>query len=379
MKKRFLIFLLFFSFLLLPKKVLADGLIVPPPGYWIEETEQKAVIFHEENQETLIISVTFQGDAEDFAWLIPLPTRPEVDKSTDEVFVALQELTQPPFAILERKGIDAVPLGAGEEGVTVWETKKVDIYEIAVLTSTDKKSLTTWLNDNGYQYPTSQAYILEEYINMGWYFVATKVNTESLGKLTEAQLREGHAAPLKMTFETEKPLYPLKISSVMSDFTNIAGVQAAPLVYEESSEEGMEPRREIAIAPRPPRRAGVEVLLYIFSDHKSYLPGFSTVYAGWLKKDKIENLAQIQGEPWLETDKGKYLTRLQRNFTVAEMNNDLWIRAADDDEVVGSGEPKSGLLTKEKRLLLILGIPLVLEVLVILIILVVKKGRKNEP
>ncbi len=374
MKKLFLIFFLIFSFFLLPKKVLADGLIVPPPGYWIQETKQKAVIFHEGDQETLIISVTFQGDAEDFAWLIPLPTQPEVDKSTDEIFVALEELTQPQFTILERKEMEAVPMGTGESGVTVWETKKVDIYEIAVLTSTDKESLTKWLNDNGYQYPTAQAYILEEYIDMGWYFVATKVNTDSLGELTEAQLREGHAVPLKMVFETEKPFYPLKISSAMSDFDNVLSSQVASLGYETP----LAIAKEIAIMPRPPRRAEIEVVLYIFSDHKSYLPGFNTPYAGWLKKGKIENLAQIQGEPWLETNKGKYLTRLQRYFTVAEMNNDLWIRKADDDEIVGSGEPKSGLLTKEKRLLLILGIPLVLEVLVITIVLVVKKGKKNE-
>lgn len=363
MKKLLLIFLLVFSFLLFPKNVFADGLMVPPPGYWIEETEQRAVIFHEGNQETLILSVTFRGDAKDFGWLIPFPTRPEVDKSTDELFVALQELTQPIYRIQKEEGLEPIPLGMEEKGVTVWETKKVDIYQIAVLSSTDKDSLARWLNENGYQYPPSQAYILEEYINNGWYFVAAKINTESLGELVEAQLREGHATPLKMTFETDKPLYPLKISSVMSDFQQKTGEAVGG--------------EEIQIIPPRPRRVGVDVLLYIFSDHKSYLPGFNTVYAGWVKREKIENLAQIQGEPWLKTDKGKYLTRLQRNFTLAEMSSDLWIRKAEDDEVVGAGEPKE-LLGRERRLLLILGVPLFLEVLVILVILVVKGGRKGE-
>lgn len=363
--RKLCLILIFTSLLLLqlPQRVFADGMIVPPPDYWIEETGQKAVIFHEADLETLILSVTFRGDAEDFGWLTPFPTRPEVDKSTDELFTALEELTGPTFRIQEGYGV--APLGVEEKGVTVWETKKVDIYQIAVLTSTDKDSLANWLKDNNYQYPTSQAYILEEYINNGWYFVAAKINTESLGRLVEEQLQVGHATPLKITFKTDKPFYPLKISSVMSDF------------QEKAVEE-----EEILMMPREPGfqsfMEGVDVLLYVFSEHKSYLPGFNAGYAGWLKKEKIENLAQVNGEPWLKTNKGKYLTRLERHFTLAEMNNDLWIRDAEDDEPVGEGEPKEFLLGREKKLLLILGVPLVLEVLVILVILAFKGGRKDE-
>lgn len=364
--KKLCLILILASLLLLqfPQRVLADGMIVPPPGYWIDETEQKAVIFHEGDKETLVLSVTFRGDAENFGWVIPFPTRPEVDKSTDELFTALQDLTGPIYRILEKEGFGAVPLGE-EQAVTVWETKKVDIYDIAVLSSTDKNALAVWLNDNGYQYPVKQTYILEEYVENGWYFVAAKINTESLGELVSEQLKEGHATPLKITFKTDKPFYPLKISQVMSDFQE----KAVEAVEEE----------EILMMPKPRRtRVGVDVLLYVFSEHKSYLPGFNVGYAGWLKKGKIENLAQVNGEPWLETNKGKYLTRLERHYQLSEMNNDLWVRNAEDDEPVGEGEAKSLFLNKEKKLLLILGVPLLLEVIVILVVLVTRKGKHDS-
>lgn len=383
MKRLLIVFAIGWIFLFTsPVEVSADGMIVPPPNYWVEETDQKAVIFHQGDQETLILSITFRGDAEDFGWIIPLPTRPEIDKSTDELFVALRELTQQRYRIQEGEKIGIQREMPSTGGVTVWETKKVGIYQTAILTSTDKTALADWLKENGYQYPTSQAYILQEYINRGWYFVAAKINTQSLGRLVEGQLKQGHATPLQLTFKTDKPFYPLKISSAMSDFLTRRPTPTPsliPMPMQEGKQPQTEVKKEINI-PRPPRRlSNISVSLYVFTDHKSYLPGFDTLYAGWLKKRKIENLAQIQGKPWIKVRDGKYLTRLHRQYSLAEMNNDLWIRQAEDDQPVGAGESKFSFLSKEKRILLILGVPLILEILVVTIILVALQGKKNEP
>ena len=65
---------------LLPISTLADGCFV---FRWnkqkdINEPTQKAIIFQDQGREDLILQVKYEGPAEDFGWLIPVPGRPDV-------------------------------------------------------------------------------------------------------------------------------------------------------------------------------------------------------------------------------------------------------------------------------------------------------------
>lgn len=216
---KFLIILavLAIGYIFIPGIIKADGGVFPPPYYQIQESGQKAAIFYEKGKETLILSITFKGDAKDFGWVIPVPQKPEITKGSDEIFTSLQEIVQK----YQRYGpmtIEMAPMmGLGEmvEPVTVIETKKIDYYEIAVLSATDSQALAKWLSENGYQYPEESAYILNDYINNQWYFVAVKISPEA-EKAEEVVkgLKEGHVTPLKLEFDSEAIIYPLRISAV---------------------------------------------------------------------------------------------------------------------------------------------------------------------
>jgi hypothetical protein len=206
-----------FAFIL-PQLAMADGMVMPPPKYWVQETGQKAAIFYDGGVETMVVSITFQGDAEDFGWIIPAPSKPTITKGSDELFTSLEELTGTYYSYDDGR-YDVIGLGAEtkQNAVTIIETKQIEYYEVTTLAATDKDALTVWLNDNGYSYPTSASYILDSYINNGWYFVAMKIDTESLEwSNVSAQLKNGHAVPVAISFETENVVYPLKISSVTS-------------------------------------------------------------------------------------------------------------------------------------------------------------------
>ncbi|MDP2684133.1 MAG: DUF2330 domain-containing protein [bacterium] len=203
--------------IMLPQLSFADGMMVPPEEYWIVETGQKAVIMYEDGIETMIVSTTFEGDANDFAWVIPVPNKPEVSRGSQELFTNLDGLTGYSYD-------DPMPyfsLGAESDavktGVTIVEQKQIDYYDITVLLSSDKDSLVDWLNENKYNFPTAASYILNSYIDNNWYFVAMRVNPESLEWTDVSQsLREGQATPVVLTFEAKNIVYPLKISSVVS-------------------------------------------------------------------------------------------------------------------------------------------------------------------
>lgn len=297
----------------------ADGMLIPPPDFMIYETEQKAAIFYDQGVEHLVIQIAFRGDAEKFAWIIPTPTQPKVEKSTDSLFLKLDQLTRPEMKpMLERDTFSGAAQNAKEASVTILETKKIDYYDIAVLESNNKDALYTWLNDNGYQFPKEGKYVADEYIQKGWTFTAVKINNERLSDSVEAQLASGHATPLKLSFKTDQIVYPMKISSVngMKD--------EEKKVTTESSDQTVSSRR---IMPMPePYHAPVGVLLYVFTDQAQELAGFESQYSKTITNEEIKNLAKIDGQtPWIDPAKKKYhLTRLYRSMTTAEMTEDLY-------------------------------------------------------
>jgi hypothetical protein len=83
----------------------------------------------------------------------------------------------------------------------------------------------------------------------------------------------------------------------------------------------------------------VGILLYVFTpERKQELPGFKVPYAGWIKKDTIEKMAyNDEGEPWLKPEKDKYfLTKMYRSMSYSQMNHDLYLRDAPDNELVNA-------------------------------------------
>ncbi|MBU0597469.1 DUF2330 domain-containing protein [Patescibacteria group bacterium] len=208
--------------LIFPQLAMADGMMIPPQDYWIQETDQRAVIFHDKGIETMVLSVAFEGDADDFGWIVPVPGKPIVEKGSNELFTSLEELTGYTSNYNSRSPYIGAMYEEDVSGVTVIETKKIDYYDVTILSSTDKDSLTEWLKERDYNFPSSASYILNSYIENEWYFVAMRINTENLDWSDIGEkLRQGRATPVAISFEAKNLVYPLKISSVIGQEDNI--------------------------------------------------------------------------------------------------------------------------------------------------------------
>src|SRR3989344_1517911 len=260
------------------------------------------------------------------------------------------------------------------------ENKISDIYDLAVLESNDEEALSNWLKENNYFLPKNSEFVLKEYIEKRYYFVVAKVNPDSISPFVAGQIREGHLNPIKMTFTTDQPVYPIKLAgasmatvSSKSDINYIdSGVVSPDRV--EIPPRSYEPQ---PVNPAPdyykPTYSSTPVVIYTISQDKQYLPGFNTEYAGVVAERKIENLATNSADkPWIDVKGQRYLTKLSKYMTPYEMNNDLVLRKADDNEPVGSGE---GSLNAKTKLLLIVLTPIALELLVFAYYL--KKRRSN--
>jgi hypothetical protein len=195
--------------------VLADGGFFPDSMYRdLYESAQKAVILYGNSTEHLILSVTFEGDAENFAWVIPVPNKPEIAVTDAELFWELSDFTaieSPSWNWITFWGCGGAAPG-GQEGVDVIEEQVVGPYATAILSATNATALADWLNANGYIFPEDGEEIVSEYIQKEWYFVATKIN--AVEEDTGDALTEGAIEPIVLSFASDEIVYPLRITSL---------------------------------------------------------------------------------------------------------------------------------------------------------------------
>jgi hypothetical protein len=231
-----------------------DGCVIPPtPFAKVEIPDQRALIHFADGAETLVIDTSFEGDGTNFAWVIPVPAMPKVEPATVGLFPTLQSIFQPEvihnvpalfwlpilvglfvYSILRarRQGRSIagvlllwllpmclwgllLPAGNGlgsavstDQHVEVFDRKVVGVYDTATLKSEDGTALIEWLSKNGFATPTNFLPAIRSYANEGWYFVASKIRLD--GSLHEA----AKPHPLALTFKTQKPVYPLRLTGI---------------------------------------------------------------------------------------------------------------------------------------------------------------------
>jgi hypothetical protein len=75
---------------------LADGIVIPQLFYpKVEIPNQQALIHFSNGIERLVIETSFLGEGTNFAWVVPLPSAPEVKPASEKFFTGLQQAFQP--------------------------------------------------------------------------------------------------------------------------------------------------------------------------------------------------------------------------------------------------------------------------------------------
>ena len=187
----------------------ADGGIFIPDNFSGYETGQKAFIYFTNQSETLVVSANFRANAKDFSWVIPTPAKPEINKANSILFSDLEQMTDTDERPVESSGGLFGSGATKSSSVQIIEQKKVDVYDTAILKATDEKALANWLNAHGYNFPTDQNNALKSYVDNGWYFAIAKIQSNLVDQAkTENALMNGTLTPLKLTFTSDKIIYP---------------------------------------------------------------------------------------------------------------------------------------------------------------------------
>ncbi len=299
---------------------------------------QSALIAWDGTRQTLAIETTFTDPGSvpesDYAWVVPVPSEPELKAATTGLFPTLRAITGPriddgrngglwlllpaallalavwmlvwlPFPVAGRvvaAGFAVIVLGfacmpmfsrarsmqsVASADVEVLSAQPVGSYDTAVIRSDTGDAIAAWLTDAGFTIPPEARPVLDAYAKEGWCFVAARLRAPSS---VPADRIVPH--PIAMTFAASAPIYPMRLT----------GVGAS---------------------------ADLQLDLYIFATGKAAIPGFTTIESDRTIRD-TGSYMRTDGAVPVEHDGLASLVGAQRHFTLlrrtlkpAEMSTDI--------------------------------------------------------
>lgn len=177
----------------------------------VVNADQTVIMLWDAERKTqhFIRQASFKSDADDVGFLVPTPSRPQLEESGDAAFSTLRRITAPSrrSKSLMPLGCSAMPVAASyRSSVRVIEEKRVAGFDATVLTAANGADLAAWLRDHGYSYSPQVAEWAHPYVAGGWMMVALKVAKPKDGRATS----DLKAAALRLSFKTDRPLFPYR-------------------------------------------------------------------------------------------------------------------------------------------------------------------------
>ncbi|QQE13080.1 DUF2330 domain-containing protein [Planctomycetota bacterium] len=367
-------------------EVHADGKVFARPNYAkLPVPDQQAVIIYNDktNTQSLIIQTHFTPevakgvqlvgnldeatqDPNEFAWVVPLPSKPEVTQVDPSIFRTLRVRTRPyvypssdeylglialacfglifslivvrvrfdgteygkvlrriqyvtisliligfvVLSLLPALGAARASIGSPQNiGIEVTSRQSVGPYEITTISSENPNALVDYLNAQGFRIPDEANPVIENYVKNQWQFACIKLNPEVLKS-------EGTVSPtpLNFTFNTEKPVYPLALTAVENetcviDLYVIANQQMTIPAFETKRAAQLS-YHEITGYRAYGTRSG--------NPNESYIPIYYEQY-----KDVIDRVLPDDSKSEI------VLTKLSRRFEPGEMKDDAYLQATD--------------------------------------------------
>jgi len=177
-------------------------------------SDELALIHWDGRQETLIMQLGLRSDTDDAALVVPTPTPAVASSASPALFDELRAMTAPRVEHTVRwfpddganEGTAAAP-GAGAP--IALARVQLGPIEATTLTGGDLAGLTSWLAGHRYEMRPEMLASLEPYSREGWSFVAMR--------LTSPQSLDGSLDPVKLTFGSDRLVYPMRMSAAARD------------------------------------------------------------------------------------------------------------------------------------------------------------------
>ena len=214
----------FLALLLLPAVMHLSGLQAHACGgffcgnFPMNQVAENILFVQGEGTVTTHVQLQYSGEASDFAWILPMPSVPELAVSHNQIFNQLQFATQPGFQLNFQEDAscgfppifrtledDGSVVATESAAVEVVSQEQVGPYDTAVITSDDSQAIVNWRVDNDYQLGDLGIDLLHPYVEEGAFFLALKLVTDR---------DVGDLQPIALTYAAEEPGIPIRLTAV---------------------------------------------------------------------------------------------------------------------------------------------------------------------
>jgi len=167
------------------------------------------------------VRIEYTGEAERFAWILPIQGVPEIAVGSDLLFTAMSGALAPSWSTITAHDCEpGDPTGdpTGDDGVkldladtpppTVVLEAIVGAYEVVVLQGGSAVEVIEFLTANGYAQDPAATPILQEYLDEGFLFAAVKL---------AAGADASAIHPLAFKFAGDEPCVPIRLTRIAAE------------------------------------------------------------------------------------------------------------------------------------------------------------------
>jgi len=209
-------------------------------GFYVARADTKlfnkasqVVLVRDADRTVITMANDFEGDVEDFAVVIPVPTtirREQINVGDRALIDHLDAYTAPrlveyhdpdpcvAFSRRELRSMDSAALpeagsradrSAKARGVTIEARYTVGEYDILILSAEQSDGLVRWLDENGYRMPRGASRVVASYLRQDMRFFVARVNIAEQSKLGYRNLR-----PLQVAYESNRFMLPIRLGTL---------------------------------------------------------------------------------------------------------------------------------------------------------------------
>jgi MYXO-CTERM domain-containing protein len=188
------------------------GAQLPMP---VDQTGEDILFIRDAGELEIHVRIEYDGEAERFAWLLPLPALPEVSIGSDPLFFALGNATIPvwstitsfedppnngcpPSGCLDLEDGDPPPPNVVYEEI-------IGAYEVVILETDTAAAVLDFFDQNNYAYDPAAAPLIQSYLDEGSLITAVKLTAG-------ASVDEIH--PLVFRLASDEPCVPIRLTAV---------------------------------------------------------------------------------------------------------------------------------------------------------------------
>lgn len=196
----------------------------------VDQTSENVLFVMDEGTVEAHVQIQYTGEPEEFAWVVPVMARPEIEPGSDLLFRNLLVSTRPTSFVsvesedcgagggldfgcsstLDARADDASAGSGSSDGFddddpTLLETGVAGAFEYAVLEGGTTEGVVQWLDDNGFAQDDEAPELLDGYLSKGFMFVAFKLRGG-------AGVDEIH--PVVLRYEGDEPCVPIRLTRI---------------------------------------------------------------------------------------------------------------------------------------------------------------------